>query len=183
MIVQRPADQLQPELGLGRELDVPRDAGLLAPLMAPASSGQNGWRKCTKCAGLYYARFGIGAHGPIHMFDGSDDYSLLLGDAAARGQPGWRWCSQCYALAFQEAGKPAGACLAGGRHDHSSSGNYTLPRDRAARAGTDRAVLPDVTAPRRTSRAVSPASARRRRGASAVCRSRGAGLAGAATAL
>jgi len=40
-------------------------------------------------------------------------------------QTNWRWCTKCQVLAF--AGNPsAGACAAGGSHDHTGSGDYAL---------------------------------------------------------
>jgi hypothetical protein len=40
-------------------------------------------------------------------------------------QDNWRWCRKCQGLAFGGAGAP-GACPAGGSHDHTGSGNYSL---------------------------------------------------------
>ncbi len=40
-------------------------------------------------------------------------------------QVDWRWCNKCQALAY--AGNPTvGPCPAGGLHDHTGSGDYTL---------------------------------------------------------
>jgi len=40
-------------------------------------------------------------------------------------QADWRWCKKCQGLAFS-LNQPS-VCPAGGSHDHSQSGNYTLP--------------------------------------------------------
>ena len=38
----------------------------------------------------------------------------------------WRWCRKCQVLAY--AGGTAGACAAGGTHDHAGSATYTVVR-------------------------------------------------------
>ena len=41
-------------------------------------------------------------------------------------QSNWRWCYRCQGLYF--AGSPtSGWCPAGGGHDYTGSGNYSLP--------------------------------------------------------
>lgn len=90
-------------------------------------AGQDNWRWCRKCQGIYFAGSSTGAcpAGGGHDHSGSGDYTLLQGLDAAAGQDNWRWCNKCQGLAF--AGNPAlGSCPGGGNHDHVGSGNYKL---------------------------------------------------------
>ena len=49
-------------------------------------------------------------------------------------QNDWWWCNKCQGLTFGGELSP-GQCQAGGQHDHSGSGEYTLVRDDAAAPG------------------------------------------------
>lgn len=40
-------------------------------------------------------------------------------------QDQWKWCQKCMGLVFTGTGS-GGACPAGGAHDTSASGDYTL---------------------------------------------------------
>lgn len=42
-------------------------------------------------------------------------------------QNNWRWCHKCQGMYF--AGHNAGVCPAGGKHDHTGSGNYRISHD------------------------------------------------------
>ncbi len=48
--------------------------------------------------------------------------------AGERLQDDWRFCSKCFGLFFKLGGG-LGVCPAGGEHDPSQSGNYTLTAD------------------------------------------------------
>ena len=48
----------------------------------------------------------------------------MFNSSFAYGQDGWRWCKKCQALFF--GGHQHGVCPAGGAHDPSASGGYTL---------------------------------------------------------
>lgn len=55
----------------------------------------------------------------------NSQYSVTWSIQAVGGQDNWRWCTKCQGLAF--AGNSSlGPCPAGGTHDHTGSGNYSL---------------------------------------------------------
>jgi Fungalysin metallopeptidase (M36)/Fungalysin/Thermolysin Propeptide Motif len=90
--------------------------------------GQNNWRWCHKCQGLYFAGSptqGVCPAGGTHDHTGSGDYLLVQNNTAYLGQDNWRWCHKCQGLYF--AGHATqGHCSAGGPHDHTGSGDYVL---------------------------------------------------------
>ncbi len=73
-------------------------------------------------------RRGISDGGAIRTFE--NEFSTRVGLDAAPGdaplvqQQDWRWCSKCLGMAF--GGGAAGACPAGGAHNHAASGNYSV---------------------------------------------------------
>jgi hypothetical protein len=95
---------------------------------ADSTVGQNNWRWCNKCAGLYYAggaNQGVCPASGAHDHTGSGNYNLPLNWAQAPGQSNWRWCHKCQGLYF--AGNTTqGVCKAGGTHDHTGSGDYKM---------------------------------------------------------
>lgn len=70
-------------------------------------------------------------HLPTNRFWGAffvDDGYRKEQPPLMNGQPGWRWCRRCQGLFF--GGSPTkGKCPAGGPHDGSTSGGYTLALD------------------------------------------------------
>ncbi len=98
------------------------DFGLPSPAV-----GQDNWRWCHKCQGLYFSGGANQGHcpaGAAHDHTGSGDY-MLMQSANYPGQNNWRWCNKCQGLSF--AGQATqGTCPAGGVHDHTGSGNYVL---------------------------------------------------------
>jgi hypothetical protein len=91
----------------------------------PSVSGQDGWRRCAKCAALTFVGGGeMGAcpAGGTHDHIGSGDYVLGL-DPRSGGQPGWRRCNRCQMSWYIGS---EGACPAGGKHACSDSGIYFL---------------------------------------------------------
>jgi hypothetical protein len=108
----------------------------------PSAPGQPDWRWCSKCQGLFFGGNPTpgacpATPGQPHLSTGSGNYTLIHQDPTAPGQDGWRWCSNCQGLAW--GADEAGACPAGGVHDHGGSGVYTLrtvvtaPQDRISR--------------------------------------------------
>ncbi len=97
---------------------------------ASAVAGQDNWRWCNKCQALCYGgspSLGKCPAGGLHDHTGSGNYVLAKkgGSLPDYNQENWQWCNKCQVLAF--AGTPsAGACAAGGLHDHTGSGNYIL---------------------------------------------------------
>jgi hypothetical protein len=94
--------------------------------------GQDNWRWCNKCQGLAFAgnsSAGACPAGRIHDHSGSGNYTLLkdIPIPIPYTQSNWRWCNKCQGLAFA-GNSSAGACPAGGTHDHSGSGDYTLAK-------------------------------------------------------
>lgn len=92
---------------------------------------QTAWTWCQKCQGLFYAGNptpGVCPAGGGHDGSASGHYVLdLNADPAAhpQGQSQWSWCQKCQGLCY---GPQLGSsvCPAGGQHDGSASGNYTL---------------------------------------------------------
>jgi hypothetical protein len=101
----------------------------------PGASGQDDWRWCKNCQGLFFApeatsngvcpvKDDVG--NPLrHDSIGSGDYNLVLDDPGF-GQNNWRWCKNCQGLFFAPDGSANGVCPVGGAHDPSESGNYSL---------------------------------------------------------
>jgi len=56
-----------------------------------------------------------------------------LYDTMSVQQTNWRWCHKCQGLYF--AGNPGSHCPAGGAHDHTGSGNYSLVENTPNAAG------------------------------------------------
>ena len=96
----------------------------------PDDTGQNDWHYCFKCAGLFFAGNDPGvltvgqcpAGGGGHDKSRSGDYRLF---SSGSGQGDWWFCGKCTGLFFSGNGS-MGSCPAGGPHDNSSSGQYTL---------------------------------------------------------
>jgi hypothetical protein len=92
---------------------------------------QDNWRWCTKCQALAFAGSpspGACSGGGKHDHAGSGDYGLVIragGPLPQDSQDNWRWCNKCQVLAIA-GGASAGACSAGGLHDHTGSGDYAV---------------------------------------------------------
>lgn len=89
---------------------------------------QNDWATCLDCLSVYYtglAGYCAGRPGKGHRTKPGSDLALRLNDNNASGQKGWKWCRKCSVIAFTDNPGPA-TCAAGGIHDHSGSGAYTL---------------------------------------------------------
>jgi hypothetical protein len=93
--------------------------------------GQDNWRWCHKCQGLFFAGFS-GSHCPAggaHDSNPSINYLLSFNNAKYPGQQNWRWCHKCQGLFFNgQATK--GKCPAGGAHENAGSFNYGLLQDK-----------------------------------------------------
>src|SRR5580765_76274 len=92
---------------------------------------QTGWSWCNKCQGLYFngnALPTVCPAGGAHDSAGSGLYSVDMNadpGSHAHGQPDWSWCNKCQGLGYGP-GFGSSACPAGGTHDGSGSGNYTV---------------------------------------------------------
>jgi hypothetical protein len=97
---------------------------------------QGQWRWCGKCEGLFFAGPGRGPArkgrcpaGGVHDDSASGEYTLMH-QVPGLGQGGWHWCGKCEGLFFAGTEFPGlarvGKCAAGGVHDGSASGEYTL---------------------------------------------------------
>jgi hypothetical protein len=101
-------------------------------LVIDGGTGQQGWRWCRLCMGLWFAYNGTAGHCPGnrpgggHVLDGSGDYRLDV-HAGVGEQAGWLWCSQCQGLWYGLNGTN-GWCPIGvnARHTGAGSGNYYL---------------------------------------------------------
>ncbi|MEZ4450128.1 MAG: hypothetical protein R3B09_11680 [Nannocystaceae bacterium] len=97
------------------------------PGRQPAVS-QSGWRRCTKCQGVFHG--GAGLHsvcpaGGAHQAS-AEEYRFYM-NHAPRTLPGvhqelWRYCEKCGVLHY--SGGAIGACPAGGVHSVVGSGCY-----------------------------------------------------------
>jgi hypothetical protein len=99
--------------------------------------GQENWRWCSKCQGLFFASNDLGAcpAGSSHSQAGSGNYMLLTLTPGWSDQHNWRWCSKCQGLFF--AGNNLGACPAGGGHNSANSANYALIHNQPSAIGQD----------------------------------------------
>ena len=82
-----------------------------------AFTGQEGWKWCKKCEGLFFAEgegSGVCPAGKEHDASESGRYVMLIG--ADGGQTGWRRCKKCEGLFFGGE-KRRGSCPAGKEHD------------------------------------------------------------------
>ena len=101
-----------------------RDSGNYKLVHNTPSGGQNNWRWCSRCQGMFFAGNSLGRcqAGGMHSSAGSGDYTLFQDTGS--GQDNWHWCNKCQGLFF--AGRSSGNCPAGGAHDQTGSGNYRL---------------------------------------------------------
>ncbi len=98
----------------------------LSGIVADFTVGQDNWRWCHKCQGLFFAGNpgSVCPTGGNHDKTGSGNYDLVQNWPAAPGQSNWRWCHKCQGMYF--AGNPGSHCPAGGAHDQTGSGDYKL---------------------------------------------------------
>jgi hypothetical protein len=100
----------------------------LSPTVGPADlrlGGQNNWRYCGKCQGLFFGGYPTSRcpAGGGHDGNGSGNYCLTDSDVGP-GESGWRWCNRCQGLFYALHG--TSKCPAGGAHATAGSGNYRL---------------------------------------------------------
>ncbi len=95
---------------------------------ATVMSIQTGWRQCSKCSCLWFTGNTTskcpagGAHGSA-----LGGYGVSAPNTAPiPGQSNWRWCRKCQCMFFS-GNATQGVCIAGGAHDKSQSGDYTVP--------------------------------------------------------
>jgi hypothetical protein len=103
-------------------------------------TGENGWRRCTRCQCLYKNDSGLAMLKPgccpapqggsvfdkLHASDDAVPFFIeknLPSDTAL--QTGWRRCCKCLALFFSGHASP-GKCSKGGNHDATDSANYGI---------------------------------------------------------
>ena len=98
--------------------------------------GQDDWRWCDQCQGLWYAGNGTGGVCPAggsHALSANGDNYVLDDDSnggSHGGQDNWQWCDQCQGPWYAGNGT-GGVCPAGGSHALSTNGNnYTLDNHR-----------------------------------------------------
>ena len=91
----------------------------LSGIVADRVLGQDNWRLCSKCAGMFFAGAptpGVCPAGGAHDRSGSGNYDIVTDLPAAPGQHDWRSCGKCQGMFF--AGHATqGVCPAGGAHD------------------------------------------------------------------
>lgn len=83
---------------------------------------QTGWRRCSKCLGMFYAfndTRGSCPGGGDHNAVASPGYGIDYGEGYADGfQGGWRWCSRCQGLFYGREATGSGACSGNGSGGH-----------------------------------------------------------------
>lgn len=94
-----------------------------------ASGTQNGWRRCSKCGCLTFGGapgscYAGGTHEFSPEFGAELDYNLPIDVEPPDAQPGWRWCNKCMVLSYAQF--KIADCPAGGVHDHTGSGKYSV---------------------------------------------------------
>ena len=110
-----------------------------------SAPGQQNWRWCERCDGLWFAgnnsagfcprdRVDESGNASGHVSSGRGDYVLPLGNqGACKGQGDWRWCRKCQGLWFagnlHADGSPnLGVCpIDSGGHTSEKSGDYHIP--------------------------------------------------------
>ncbi|HEV2756785.1 MAG TPA: M36 family metallopeptidase [Actinomycetota bacterium] len=106
-------------------------------IVADYTVGQDGWRWCNKCQGMFYGP-NINASdcpaGGAHAATGSGNYDIVVNWPAAPGQSGWRWCNKCQGM-FYGPNINASDCPAGGPHASVGSGDYKLVFNAAGSSG------------------------------------------------
>jgi hypothetical protein len=102
-------------------------------LPSPGTVGQQDWRWCHKCEGLFYSggqtSLGVCPVGGRHEKGVSSNYTLAHDAPGAVGQQDWRWCPRCQGLFYSGGQASAGRCPSGGKHEKAASGNYILAND------------------------------------------------------
>jgi len=98
---------------------------------SPEFPGQSDWRWCHKCYGLFFSggqsSAGTCPAGGQHEKTISGNYTLAHNSPEFPSQQSdWRWCHKCYGLFFSNGQSSTGNCPAGGQHEKTISGNYTL---------------------------------------------------------
>jgi hypothetical protein len=101
------------------------------------ANGQPGWRWCNKCETLIFntATPAPCPAGGNHALGSSAHYVLRKDSIGTNEQQNWRWCNKCQALAYYDGSRQPGPCPVSGRHDHTGSGNYSIPYGWAANLG------------------------------------------------
>ena len=95
---------------------------------ARVPNGQDRWRWCRKCQGLWFSGNPTKGACPVggdHEASGSSNYVLAQTPAGQNGQDNWRWCRKCEGLWFA-GNETAGVCPAGGGHTRDGSSSYVL---------------------------------------------------------
>jgi hypothetical protein len=96
--------------------------------------GQNNWRWCKNCQGLFFGSSIASSRCPAlpaggkqeHVMTGSGDYTIEMNVTSAGGQSNWRRCGKCQGMYFN-GGATKGVCPAGGGpHVQAGSDDYQL---------------------------------------------------------
>jgi hypothetical protein len=90
--------------------------------------GQQNWRWCHKCQGLFSTHTLVTGPCPadgVHDLGSSSNYGLIASQPGVPGQNQWRQCQKCNGIYY--SGNPTqGACPSGGTHSSSGGGDYTI---------------------------------------------------------
>ena len=92
-------------------------------VLSNSGVGQNNWKHCNQCEGLFYSAGRLGVC-PAHSASESGLY--FVPTSPGSGQEGWFYCRKCQGMFY--AGGLSLVCAAGGPHDSSASGNYYIPQ-------------------------------------------------------
>ena len=109
------------------------DNNYILSLNSPDAPGQDGWRWCSKCEGLW---MGLNAGsacpaGGSHSKVGSGIYTVIHNaEKDGPGEKNWRWCKKCQGLHHGGVvGDTGQSCPAGGSHTVAGSGKYRVQFD------------------------------------------------------
>lgn len=111
---------------------------LADPIPRAGDVGQQDWRFCNKCDGLFYDGFpdkGVCPGGGSHVAQGFN-FELPFNTQPARDtQKDWRYCGKCHGMFFAGFPNNFGTCPAGG--GHSAVGyNFVLHHDTSTNLGS-----------------------------------------------
>jgi hypothetical protein len=98
-----------------------------ADVDAGSRLGDDGWRRCRKCRGVFWAAAGAGKcpKGGGHAAGASKNYEIEYGGDVQPGEEdGWRACAKCRGLFWSGSG--SGVCPQKGGHDATASHPYIL---------------------------------------------------------
>lgn len=110
------------------------------PIPAKGDVGQQDWRFCNKCDGLFYDGYsekGVCPGGGSHFAQGFNFELPFNTKPKADTQKDWRYCGKCNGMFFAGFPNNFGTCPAGGGHSApQQSYNFVLHHDTSTNLGS-----------------------------------------------